>query len=321
MIFLLSLLMIADLPYPLVTYLDDQTETPDGLFLTRPMDAVIFEGKLYIADMSNMKVFVLDGKELTAFGQAGTGPGEFQHSPQYLEVRQEGLAVGEFNHLRTSYFTAAGTFLRMEKRGENTGRMAALGFRRLRREDSRKTGYILRDVANDCLMSKPEDVSDKGFHLSKLYFRQGDDGLLFLIKRSGKLEVYQRPCKRITSMPLPFELFKAKIKPNSVSTQFARLKNPGSKVVAYFHGVPIIGAAVRDKHTVWLLVKDENKEEPPYYQSVTGANNWLYEVDPIEKKVTFSMECPYPVSRIRYMDGHLILLSQYESSVAVYDVR
>ncbi len=318
MIFFL-LLLSTDFPYQQVRFFDDGQSSPQGLFLTSPMDALLFKDKLYVVDKSQSVVFIQepDGT-ISTFGRDGEGPGEFQNTPLFLSLHGDTIGITEFNYLRISYFTPDGVFLHREARAKRP--VEAMGFEKLNHESIFETGLALKDKRHDCLMSRVEDSSEEGLHLARFYLREDAEGLVYVISRSGKITLFERPCREIASMPLPLGRYKADVKPNPIVTKLNRMKYPGSRSKAFFHGLPITDVAVKDKRTVWLLVKDETLEQPPYYQPVSDVPNQIYEVDPVNQKVTFAMKCPFPVSGIRYQEGNLILWSGYESSVTVFAV-
>jgi len=316
---ILLLILFVDIPYELVSRLDDRVPSEEGYYLTAPSDALFVDGVLYVSDMKSHRVFVYDRVGgLRSFGGSGDAPGEFKHHPQFLELEKQVLMVLEWNRLRTSYFDLEGGFLRAHKRREHETSLSHLRLEPLNWDAKKKHKALLRDLEYDCLFGALVDDSDRGIHLSRYHLDKGRNNRLVLVLSSGVIRIYERPCVLIHEMPLPLAQFKAEVKPNPVVNQFVRARNPETAAKGFFHGVPVIDAAVCDSERVWVLVKDENLEAPPYYQQDLAAHNWLLEVNPTDKEILTMRQLPFPVNRIRYRDKHLILISRHEASVRVY---
>jgi len=321
--FTLAIALIAKghLPYPLVAELNDQLEI-DGVRMTNPTDAVYVGGVLYVADMNEHTIFVqeADGR-LTRFGRAGSGPGEFQHHPVQLLHRNQTILVVEFNSLFTSTFRLDGTFQERVKRGHGPPPWDKRQVRQVTDEEVPDTGFMLHDTRHDCYFSGPAPHGEHGIHLGRGLILEDSQGLLYVIKKAGVVEVYERPCHLLHTMNIPLARFKADVKPHHVMRKIMRARYKEDRGPVFVHGKPVIGAATAGPDRVWLLVKDEHLEKGPYYQQVQTANTWLFEVDPTVGKVRFVTELDQPVRRVRYWNGHLILISGYEATVRLYRVR
>jgi len=315
------LLAIAELPYPQVATLTDDREM-DGARLTYPTDALFIGGALYVPDGAEHCVFVLGANGvLTRFGRAGRGPGEFEHMPQWIRLSDDKskVIVAEWNHLWVHTWTLDGKSEGRVERPERYGPAYRAGVRGLTWHESSEWGFLFHDERSDCYFGEPES-GEYGIHLSSGPICEDESGYLYVIKRSGTVEVYERPCRKIASMRIPVGEFASEVKPHPNLERVMRAfgKNYGGPVLV--HGLPIHDAAVESKNRVWVLVKDENLEKAPHYQYVQQASTRLFEVDPENNSVRFSAELG-PVNRIRYSDGHLILISQYEASVRVFKVK
>jgi len=321
-IFLAVALVAAEpvIPYPLVAELDDRPEV-NGARLRSPTDALYIDGALYVSDAHEHTVFVLkpDGS-LSRFGRAGSGPGELQHAPVRLQLDGDNILVEEWNRLFRSTFSKTGEFKDRVKRGPTWGQRAEQQVRRVSPVDVPDIGFMLYDERHDCYFSKPDDHAEHGIHLGRGLIHEDDRGLLYIIKTSGVIEVYERPCRLLHTMNIPLARFRAEVKPHHLLRKIVRARYKEDKGPVYVHGRPIFDAAVAGLERVWLLVKDENLEKSPRYQRVRDADTWLFEVDPLAGNIRFSMALDQPVVRIRYHDGFLILISDYEATVRVYRV-
>jgi len=310
-----------ELLYPLVAELNDEPEVR-GVRLSNPTDALFVDGVLYVADGNAHTVFVLgeDGR-LSRFGRAGSGPGELQHMPNMLSVSGETLVVTEWNWLYTSTFSMDGEFLSKTKRPDEYGVAHELGIRRLSHQEVEDTGFMLYDAWHDCYFSHPGHHPEQGMYLAAGSLHEDNQGRLYVIQRAGLIEVYERPCEPVATMRVPLGRFRADVKPHPVLRKIMKAAGSDYQGPVFVHGRPIHDEAVAGINRVWLLVKDEHLEKAPFYQYVREANTWLYEVDPKNQRIQFSMALDLPVHRIRYHDDHLILISGYEATVRVYRVE
>jgi len=313
------LILISDLPYPQVAVLDDDRET-DGVRLTYPTDALFIGGNLYVTDGAEQCVFLLRGNgALTRFGRAGSGPGEFQHIPEFIRLSGDKLIISEWNHLWVHTWTLDGKSEGRIKKPERYGTAFRAGVQDLSWHEASDYGFMRRDERNDCYFSELEKA-EYGFYLGTGPIYEDDSGYLYVIKRSGTVELYERPCRKIASMRIPVGRFTAEVKPFPVLKAIMKAAGRAYGGPVLVHGRPIHDAVVESKNRVWLLVKDEHLEKPPHYQYVREASTWLFEVDPENNQVRFSMQIG-PVNRIRYSEGHLILISEFEATVRVYRVE
>jgi len=317
------LLITSDpLPYPLVRELDDVPVTKDGARLGRPTDALYVDGTLFVSDGSDFCVFALNSEgTLTRFGRAGSGPGEFQHMPTFLAVEEERIIVTEWNYLFRSEFTRFGQFLARTKRGDVYGPDAALGIRRLSWSEATDTGFMLFDKRYDCYFSRIDEDPEAGFHKSVGFVKEDSAGRLYVIKQSGIVEIYERPCEPVVSMNVPVFRFAAEIQPHNILKAIMRAAGKYTGGPVLVHGQPIFDTAVASPDQVWVLAKNEHLEKGPKFQRVRHAKPWLFEVDPTAREIRFSQQLDTPVDRIRYSGGHLIFISEYEATVQVYRIQ
>lgn len=315
-------LVAYQLPYALKLEVDDTLESPDGIFLTSPMDAVFDGESLFIADMSAKCVFVVNQNgEVRTIGTAGQGPGEFNHHPHSLSLQDNLLVISEWNNHNTSYFEKSGRFLYAKDRQAFKAAYSLNPVIKLPWEEIEDRNFMLKDQENHCYFSRVDGDDPKAIHLSRFReIHRDDQGTTYLIKKSGYIEIYQPGCTLIASMPIPLEQFKASIKTNKIMNQINRQKHPHANIQTFFHGIPVISAAVRDASRIWLLVKDENLENPPYFQP-TAANPWIYQVNPKAKRIDFAFQAQSKITSIKFVNDHLILISQPEASVHVYSIQ
>jgi len=319
---IVALVFSGRLPYPLVTELDDTRVTVDGVRLSNPTDALFVGGVLYVAEGNDHTILMLapDGT-LSRFGRAGRAPGEFQHMPSHLRLEGDDLVVAEWNYHYTSRFSLDGQFSSRKKRGASWGDAATLGLRRLSWEEVQDSGFMLYDERGECFFSQPERDVAHPEYLAIAILREDREGRLYAVKRVGVVEVYERPCQVLYRMPVPVVRFAAEVKPHRIMAAIKRAARPNDKWPSLVHGRPVMDAAVDGPDRVWLLVKNEHPETGPEYQTVADANTWLFEVDPMRSRVTYSLELDRPVNRIRFTNGNLLLISAYEATVQVYRVR
>ncbi|MBL8487633.1 MAG: hypothetical protein JNK22_11125 [Rhodocyclaceae bacterium] len=80
----------------------------------KPVDVAVSGNRLYVADIQNHRIVVLDrntGKELSAFGKPGSGPGELFH-PTNLALAPNGdVLVVDTSNYRIQRFAPDGRFL------------------------------------------------------------------------------------------------------------------------------------------------------------------------------------------------------------------
>jgi len=81
----------------------------------RPVDVAISGDRLYVSDIKNQKIHVLDkksGETLLTFGEPGTGEGQMAH-PMNLAIGPDGtLFMTDTTNFRVQQFTADGEFIR-----------------------------------------------------------------------------------------------------------------------------------------------------------------------------------------------------------------
>jgi sugar lactone lactonase YvrE len=81
----------------------------------KPVDVAIAGDRLYISDITNMKIHVLDkttGETLFDFGERGDGEGEFLHPTNLAIGPDETLYVTDTNNFRIQHFTLDGEYIR-----------------------------------------------------------------------------------------------------------------------------------------------------------------------------------------------------------------
>ena len=93
------------------------------------------------------------------------------------------------------------------------------------------------------------------------------------------------------------------------------------KQIGYIFGVPIVGLAARDIHTVWLLVRKENRSkiQPDWSESVREPT-WFIEIDAVTEEVVFVVPLDGSFKYLTYTSGYLSLSSAYDTVVRVYRV-
>jgi len=80
-----------------------------------PADVAIIADRLYVTDVANQKVHVLNkktGEVLHSFGEPGSGPGQFVHPSNLAIGMDETIYVVDGTNFRLQQFTADGEFIR-----------------------------------------------------------------------------------------------------------------------------------------------------------------------------------------------------------------
>jgi DNA-binding beta-propeller fold protein YncE len=94
----------------------------------KPVDIAISGNRLYVSDVSNMRVHVLNkntGETEFAFGEAGSGQGKLFHPTSLAIGPDETLYVTNTGNFRIDHFTLDGSFIRsIGKIGTSAGKFA-----------------------------------------------------------------------------------------------------------------------------------------------------------------------------------------------------
>jgi len=81
----------------------------------RPVDVAVVGDRLYVTDVEHMKVHVLDkrsGQPLSAFGEAGSKPGQLFHPTNIAVGPDRTLYITDTTNFRIQQFTLEGEFIR-----------------------------------------------------------------------------------------------------------------------------------------------------------------------------------------------------------------
>jgi hypothetical protein len=94
----------------------------------KPTDVVINNGNLYVTDVKNSQVVVIDpksGAELSRFSQAGMEPGDMFKATNLTKDTTGNILVGDTMGGKVSFFTATGKFIKAQgSMGDSIGQFA-----------------------------------------------------------------------------------------------------------------------------------------------------------------------------------------------------
>jgi len=326
MLFLLALVAFSDsIPYPLVMTADD-VGTPEGIFLSRPAAVVYTNERAFVADIESRRVFVIPKQgDVWTFAKAGEGPGELRQTPQAMGVTADGLIwVIGFNYLETNYFRRDGTFVRRE--GVASANRGLDQFNLRRNADVTKP-HLFTDVGSDCQVVKWEGDDDMERHISRPYLAKAGPDHYVVAKHVGIVEIYAAGCHQVAEMELNLDRFKIEPMADRASTLISRNQTALKGMKAYKFGTPVIDVAAASPNLVWLLIRNEpretagGKKTPMGYIMPNPEPTWLMALDPLGRKIHFTIELDAHYSTISYADGHLCLASSYNASIRVYAVE
>ena len=308
--------LIPDFERALELEINEDSAKGEDIYLTVPNDAVYHEGNVYIADDSySVLVFSKSGR-VERIGRKGEGPGEFSHWPQNIDIVDDVVVATDFFRLRRRFFTTTGRFLRHEDidrqiiEKENH-------FRELSLQEAMETGYRYHFIDGDWDLGYLEQDSDKGYHLADSLIRVTEKKI-FVIRKRGAIDVYNRAGTLQQSLPMNLEAFKAELDVSLMYKMMTANKPTHGGLKPYVLGTPIYDAALDAHGNAWLLVSNEHVAiEQDNYRP---KESWLFVLNLQTGSFAWSLKMPRPVSRVRICDQHLLLISSEDAFVQVYSL-
>jgi len=301
-----ALIIAQQEPAP-VRVLDDSIEHPRGGFITYPTDAVLSGSRLYVA-AGDAYVLVFEGERpLEAIGGEGSGPGEFEHPPERLELIGDQLAVTERYGWRRHFFTRDGEYVRTEHR-EKSGVLSVGGrsLEKLLPEAALARGFRLE--AGDCGFAPLAGEDHLDYHhtehvLSSLGSR------LFIAARRGHLWIYDQ-CALVDEVRLDLTAMSREPIEDRRTTDLHRSRWGGT-FVFYRYGTPIEAIAAESATRCWLLVRDERQE----------GRFVLIRLETDGPARASYLELTEPATSLRVMADSLILIDREAARIRVHEIE
>jgi len=286
----------------------------DGQTIGYPYDALIHEGKLYVADYyANVMVFSPD-RLLAVFGRVGQGPKEFRRPPVALRIKEGLVTATEMYGRRQSLFALNGAFVRREDLTRGIQYLTSDRFKELKFQEATAANHRYQHLESGAYFSGTHPNDSLDYHLAQALFL-ADAQCIYQVKRCGVIDIFERGAPSSRTIQLPLELLKKDIEADELGTQLNRRVVKGNHdAVAYRFGVPIVDAALQADGYIWLLAADEHYENHLRRPELV----YLYRVN-LEKGVPdFVIQLREPASRLRISEGHLVLISTEFATIRAY---
>lgn len=282
----------------------------DGVY--SPFFAITTKERIFVADHYKILIFDHAGDLVRTVGQKGQGPEDFNNAPERLEIVEDKLLAYTMQGWSVHEYAMNGDFL-MKRRTtprefETQGQ---LFIKHMAQEEGRQFVYSHKN----CRLGSYFFKTFKDEHLMRSILRVGKAGEVFLVKRSGEIQVFNN-CELTQAVSLPLHAYKKPLEEDPIIAGFARLS--GDKhVKGYLYGLPILDVAVENSNFLWLLIENEHA------QSKLGAPQSVNLVRCNLNTATLDHRLPFeePIRSLSIHNDFLTLSSSQEGWVRIYKLN
>jgi len=318
---LFSGLFIALMPLGAANFLGSVTTTFDvqddqeygGGFLGSPATAIVFGGKLFIADY-NFNVFVFDKQGFVKrIPCKGEGPKQIKFNPNQFEALDGQLALYTNNAFERLVFDEAGNILRKDKLDKYFFRAGEYRFRKTSQTERIAHLKSLYGLDSQCYLGNIYGQTKEDYHLARFTkFASTAQNQALAIIPNGVVEIYNpKNCALLGSFNIPVATFAKEPEIDPIATKIYKMKY-GKSLTHMVFGTPIKKAKA-DGSDLWLLINNEHKVERRF-----PKEHWALKFDMKQKQVAFKFPLPSGVANLEVSENHLILINGEESFVKAF---
>lgn len=291
--------------------LNEESGHKEGVFLNYPSDVLMMGDLIFVVGGSFEILVFRDNEFVSSFGKQGQGPDEFANWPESIVFQNDKIEITEMFGWQKHFFSKDQVHL--GKVTNERGRFVNFENARYKvfKYEEILTSHHLIQTEEGCQMGDIPNPNDLKIHLASFIILPNSNSSHVLIKRNGKIYLYNLDCDIEKTYQLKVGNLVREPQVDTLHTKLYNVTHDSNRTM-YHYGLPVYDATMCGE-VLWLLASNEwrvNSLREP-------METWLFRVN-LNTGESNRVKWHRVIDKIRSFNDQVVLISKKDVIIQVY---